>query len=93
MATHVAIDPKWADCEGCNCIDGVAGYERWELVGIIKTRHCPRRLVTQDSAAWIGLFTHYKAGHLAYAGGALDQPNKYLDAMKIIDQQVNSRHG
>lgn len=70
-------------------MDGVAGFERWELQGVIKTRHCPRRMVTPDSAAWIDLFSHYKAGHLAIAGGVLDQPQAYLEAMRLIGNTVD----
>lgn len=74
-------------------MDGVAPYERWEIAGVIKTRHCPRQLVTADSSMWVMLYSHYKAGHLAYAGGILEQPNRYAEAMRVVDQQVNQNNG
>ncbi len=69
-------------------MDGVAPFERWELAGVIKTNKCPRRMISDDSSAWIALYGHYKAGHLAYSGGVLEQPAIYLEAMRLIDATV-----
>lgn len=86
----MAANPDWADCSSCGCVDGQASVDRWEIKGVIKTRTCPRRLITDESRAWIDLFRHYRAGHLCFAGGVADQPVVYLDAMQIIEQEVSS---
>lgn len=65
-------------------MDGDAGFEKWEIVGLFKSRICPRRLVTSQSVAWINLFNHYRAGHLAVGGGIVDQPAIYLHVMELI---------
>ena len=54
-----------------------------------ETSNCPARMVTDDSREWISLYVHYKAGFLAVAGGALDQPNAYMEGMRLIDSWVN----
>ena len=54
-----------------------------------ETSKCPAREVTQDSREWLALRPHYMNGFLAVAGGVLDQPNAYLDAMALIDHWVN----
>lgn len=36
------------------------------------------------------LYRHYQAGHLALAGGALDQPAIYMRTMNTINDAVNS---
>lgn len=84
------MDPEWAPCGACGCVDGDAGYERWELKGIWKSRVCPRRVVTDESRRWIALFQHYRAGHLMMAGGVFDQPARYMEAMRVIDGAVRS---
>ena len=65
-------------------MDGDAGYERWELRGILKSRICPRSLVTDESVALFRLWNFYRDGYLAVAGGILDQPASYLHAMSFI---------
>ena len=75
-------------------MDGDARYERWELKGQWKSRICPRRLVTAESVAWFRLWNFYREGHLAIAGGVLDQPAAYLQAMAYISvawKQANER--
>lgn len=54
----------------------------------MKSSVCPRRLVSLESGDWIALHAHYKAGFLAIAGGVLDQPNAYLEAMRLIDHWI-----
>ena len=45
--------------------------------------------MTPDSREWLTLYAHYKAGFLAVAGGTLDQPNAFLEAMALIGNVVN----
>lgn len=54
-----------------------------------RSRICPATMVTADSREWLGLRPHYMNGFLAVAGGVLDQPNAYLEAMALIDHWVN----
>jgi len=46
-------------------------------------------LITEETEYWIKLFKHYENGILAVAGGVLDQPSIYLEAMEIIQQRTN----
>lgn len=47
-------------------------------------------MVTPEAQGFIELYTFYKNNILALSGGVLEQPKKYIDAMKVIDRQVNS---
>lgn len=47
-------------------------------------------MITQQSNGFLNLYDFYKKGQLCLSGGVLEQPVKYLEAMKIIDHQVNS---
>nr|PZN74651.1 MAG: hypothetical protein DIU56_17595 [Pseudomonadota bacterium] len=90
IAVHVARDPKWTPCETCACgANGDAGYERWEIKGRWKSRICPRKLITPESLAWLRLYSHYQAGHLAFSGGVLEQPAIYSAAMAYISSVIN----
>lgn len=85
------MDPKWAPCHDCSCVDGDAGYERWEIKDTdFKSRICPRRLITPESRRMLELFQHYQAGFLAHSGGILDQPAKYVEAMRFISGVIAS---
>lgn len=85
------MDPDWiplSTCATCACVNGDAGFDKWELDGW-KSRICPRRLITTESSDWLRLFSLYKAGHLLVSGGVLDQPAIYLHAMTLIDVLIS----
>lgn len=46
-------------------------------------------MITDFSTQMIGLYWHYKNGLLPVAGGILDQPDIYLNAMRVIDSAYN----
>jgi hypothetical protein len=83
------VDPEWAPCGKCFCVDGEVRYDRWFLKGVeFNPRQCPRRLRTQESVDWLQLFSSYKAGFLLMAGGLMDQPAIYLNTMTLIEGLV-----
>jgi len=41
-------------------------------------------MVTPSSNFLLSLYRHYKAGVLPHAGGLLDQPHYYTEAMEIL---------
>ena len=84
------MEPEWAPCGNCACVDGDAGFDRWEIKEQWKSRICPRRLITPESRHWLILFTHYQAGFLAEMGGILDQSARYVEAMRYINQVVGN---
>lgn len=69
-------------------MDGDAGFDRWEITEQWKSRICPRRLITAESYRLLSLFPHYQAGFLLEAGGILDQPARFVEAMRCINQVV-----
>lgn len=48
------------------------------------SRHCPRQSLPAEIGGWIDLHGMFENGHLAVAGGALEQPAYYVQAMKVI---------
>lgn len=63
--------------------------ERWQIGDQWKSRYCPRQLITEDTTAWLKLFTSYRAGFLLEAGGLMEQPAIYLEAMQAIQSFVS----
>ncbi len=39
----------------------------------------------------VRLWSHYKRGFLLNGGGISDQPNRYLEAMELLDAEVGKR--
>lgn len=71
------------DCEHCNCQPG----EEWELRHgdlVVRTDTCPAQIVDPDYLGIVHLYGFYRDGVLAYAGGVMDQPAFYLQAMQIV---------
>jgi hypothetical protein len=65
-------------------VGGDVGYEKWQIGEKWKSRICPRKLLTADSARWINLFSSYRAGFLLKRGGLEDQPAVYVSTMQAI---------
>lgn len=74
-------------CQHKHCDDAnPAGHIKWEVIGVIKAKTCLLPMVTQDTRWLLGVFDHYKNGTLLVAGGLLDQPNFYTEAMTLLNR-------
>lgn len=51
---------------------------------IEKRKTCPKPIIGADSRLFLTLFGHYERRMLPLAGGILNQPKIYADAMNII---------
>ncbi|MEM7422031.1 MAG: hypothetical protein AAF364_20310, partial [Pseudomonadota bacterium] len=98
IAVEVAKKRDAFNCDNCtwgrHCDEtNPAPYDKWDLKidgKIESTRICPLGQVTPQSNNLLNLYGFYKQGQLCLSGGVLEQPHKYLEAMRIIDNQVNS---
>ena len=68
-----------------------APFPKWAIAGVIESTTCLLPMITERSMSFLRLYRHYKNGWLPYTGGLLDQPNIYLEAMEIIDAQVEQK--
>ena len=100
IAVEVARNPTGFDCGTCqhrNCdldgekpgSNGPAGFDRWEIPGVIRSDICLLPMVTGFSRECLTLHRHYKNGVLIQSGGLYDQPNAYIQAMSILDAKTN----
>lgn len=46
-------------------------------------------MITPESHLWLRLHRHYRGHILPRAGGILDQPNKYVEAMEALSSTFN----
>jgi len=80
-------------CGSCNCdASHRDGFRVWEIDGV-NYDTCPRFLITGDSAYLLQLFTHYRRGLMPLAGGLFDQPNRYVEAMYLIENEAHDNEG
>ena len=95
MATAVAKEPKNLPClNNCGCDQNgtLPAGSTWEIPGgpgqppLVVLSTCPRRYVSVRSHFMMQLHRHYKNGVLPVAGGLLDQPYAYLQAMTTIEE-------
>jgi len=89
------------DCDKCSwgrhCDDdyrwptsrGPAPTELWIVKGVIESRTCLLPMITAASRGLLALYGHYKNGLLPLAGGVVDQPAAFLQAMDIIGGEIN----
>lgn len=81
---------KAYDCATCkwgrHCDDSnPAPTDNWfEIPGVIKSGTCLLPMITPQSRYLLRLYGHYKNRLLPYAGGLLNQPNYYIEAMEHI---------
>jgi hypothetical protein len=95
VAVHVAAETQRPFiCSRCtwgrHCdASRAAPYLKWHITyrgeTVFHSRTCPLPLVSATSNQMIRLYRHYKAGRYPFAGGLLDQPNFYIDAMEVIE--------
>jgi len=52
--------------------------------GVIESRTCLLPMITPASRLLLRLYGHYKSRILPHAGGLLDQPHHYIEAMEIL---------
>lgn len=45
-------------------------------------------MISQESYEALKLYRFYKNNTLCFSGGVMDQPNRYLEAMQVIEDQV-----
>lgn len=97
MAVEVAHNRERFDCSNCrnqhHCDEttegisrGPAPYPMFVITEIgLESRTCLLPMITEFSHQMLDLYGHYKAHVLPMAGGILDQPNIYSDAMRVIE--------
>lgn len=47
-------------------------------------------MITEASHLWLKLHRHYRGHHLPFAGGLMQQPNKYIEAMEALSSAFNA---
>lgn len=89
LAAACAVNPSYAPCGKCECIDGVNPIpNKWEIDGVLVTNICPRRQLPADWAAIARMFRFYRNGILWTAGGLADQSALYAEVMDLVDTSV-----
>lgn len=64
----------------------------FEIPGVIVSRTCLLPMITPQSRYLLRLYGHYQNRLLPYAGGLLNQPNYYIEAMEQI-ASIAGDHG
>ncbi|MCK7495180.1 MAG: hypothetical protein MZW92_31865 [Comamonadaceae bacterium] len=88
---EVAFHRDKFDCRACrwqrHCDErNPAPFPMFAIAEIgLESRTCLLPMITDASRERMRLYRHYKNHLLPLAGGVLDQPNAYLEAMEVID--------
>jgi len=61
----------------------------WLIDGVLESRTCPLPMISEWSRAMVRLYGHYKQHFLPFAGGLMEQPVAYVEAMEIIEGANN----
>ena len=69
-------------CEKDSPIPGVWKLYDWEF------QRCPLKLITPQSAAYLRACTFFEKGYLPNAGGWIEQSNKFIEAMEIVEREI-----
>ncbi|MCK4248672.1 MAG: hypothetical protein KAX15_02725 [Candidatus Omnitrophica bacterium] len=70
-------------CEQDSPIPGVWEVEGWQF------QRCPLKLVTTQSCRYIEAYNFYEKGYLPCPGEWPEQSAKFLEAIRVINNQVN----
>lgn len=58
---------------------------------VVESRTCLLPMIRPEIRALLQFYPWYKSGTLPYAGGLLDQPAVYLEAMRLIESSLAER--
>lgn len=61
---------------------------RWNIPGVGEFTRCPLRNMSRYAHTMLEYHVHYKNGVMLVAGGLLDQPARYIQAMLSVDSAV-----
>ena len=83
------------DCRFCNdaqkkergCIEK-AHYPVFDLDGE-QFFSCPVKMMTKTTGRMLRMYKFFKDGFLPNCGGVLEQPQRFLDAIQIIDSELS----
>ncbi len=70
---------------GCEADSQIPGM--WKI-GDDEISRCPRGLVTIKTIEYLNAYIFFKQGFLPNPGGWLDQPLKFIQAMRVIEAEV-----
>jgi hypothetical protein len=82
---------KGLDCQFCtDQLKAVRGHDGFEprIVANVEVDRCPALYVSEAENLLIEAYAQYKNGFLPNAGGWLDQPMRFIQAMGIISEAV-----
>ena len=71
---------------------GPAPYPIWTIAGVVESRVCLLPLVSAASREWLRLHADWKAGFLPFAGGAMEQPAAYREAIMLVETLIAQLH-
>lgn len=89
--------PYWdLRCEKCSdsqklfngCEDKPTIEGRWQIREYDFDR-CPLKLIDRKTTAYIEAYNYLQKGIMPYASGYKNNSNKYVEAMRVIDNEVN----
>jgi len=92
ITLEVAHNAEQFRCETCSwgrhCdASRAAPFAKWVIRGVIESKTCLLPMITPASRLMLRLYMHYKARLLPHAGGLLEQPHYYIEAMEILSER------
>jgi len=88
--------PNWdLRCEKCSdsqkkfngCEEDSIIPERWKIREWIWQR-CPIKLITEQTHQLVWAYRLFQLGKTPYGRGWLQESNKFMEAMRVIDQEI-----
>jgi hypothetical protein len=62
---------------------------QFAIPGVIESKVCFLPMISAASREWLRLHLDFKAGFLPWAGGTLEQPAAFREAMVLIESTLN----
>jgi hypothetical protein len=69
-------------CEADSPVPGIWKLDDWEF------QRCPRKIISGVSLEYLTAYFFFGKGFLPNAGGWLDQPAKFVQAMIVVEREV-----
>ena len=70
-------------CEEDSPIPGAWKLDEWEF------QRCPVKIITLQSVEYIRAYVYYTKGYLPNSGGWTNQPVKFIEAIEVIEHEID----
>ena len=87
----VVMTEKHTKAKGCKEIRKESIFKIRQERMVLNYKTCPGNFFSYSAMSWVNMFNHFEKGVMGFPGSYVEQPNKFIDAMSVIQSHKNEQ--